>query len=297
MTWSFPAAPFKQWRVTETKKTTLSLYRYLLRTANQYKVPEHQWFLRTMIKERFRFHQYNTSPKSILQLLSDANKSRQALDAGLQGNQRIMQHIDNLAQGRTGVLAQVIQKLQAIDHPTTRSMMATDIRSMAARKRHPQRCYRMFLPPHLWPAAGVTGPLPISRRAYAQAERSIKLEKQERRKQRRIRMASKLKAYQTMRTFRSSSGFYVRVIRGWRVPTSTAMAIKKRVKKNEQRLAEYRDLLENLQMLRSEQSFYETLGMPKEMDGYIHNHQEAVQSSFAKYMAAMKRTNPKRKKD
>jgi hypothetical protein len=75
----------------------------------------------------------------------------------------------------------------------------------------------------------------------------------------------KRKPYQVAITTQHSSGCEFKRVRGWVQPVRTAMMIKNRVKTKQVRLDRFYELTSQLEMIKSERTFLESLGcLPKD---------------------------------
>lgn len=131
-----------------------------------------------------------------------------------------------------------------------RAIVASDIRSLAARKRNPQA--RIPALESICRMVKIEKPI-------------IATEKSCRRRRPRFR---KRKPYQVALTVTESNGYTFKRVRGWRQPVQTSMMIKNRVKKLQSWLDEQQRCQSHLEMMRHERQFLSELGVQEDIHEY-----------------------------
>ncbi|CAO3592187.1 unnamed protein product [Absidia cylindrospora] len=268
MSWNLPFNARNRQLYLQTRSVTLSLYRSLLKTARQFTAPHEHWFLNHTIRERFRFHECETSRKKALHLLSEGDEALQQMKLALEGNLAVKNYIDQLASAKIGPLAHAITKLRRIPDLLQRSIAAADIRSQASRLRNTRRSDRMILPSHLIEEARLPmSRVPSSRRLYKAAIALMTQQKKEQRQKPKKQIV--LKPYQVKRASYASSGFMFVERRGFRQPTRTGMMMKNRAKTQQKRLDESNRLMVQKNDLLSESLFLKQLGVTDDTNEYL----------------------------
>ncbi|KAL1930022.1 hypothetical protein VTP01DRAFT_1176 [Rhizomucor pusillus] len=232
----------------ETRQFTLSLYRHLLAEANAFQQPIHRQFLRERIRERFRFHQKETSRKNIFKCLEEGVKTLDMMRTA-KVNTVYMNRINDLAKARAGPLKHVVHNLRNIPDLERRAIAAADIRSRASRRRQPRRRYAIA-------ASGVVCRLTKINTPTYRSKHFIK--KITRKKPARFRNR---KHYQVALTVKDSNGFEFKRVRGWRQPLKTSMMMKKRVRKVLLWQERAEDMEWYQEMIKYEREFQMSLGI------------------------------------
>ncbi|KAI8337936.1 hypothetical protein BC941DRAFT_424105, partial [Chlamydoabsidia padenii] len=275
MLWHLPYNAVNKHIYKETQALTLSLYRSLLRTAHRFEQPHQQWFLNSMIRERFRFHQCETSRKRSLALLSDGDKALQQMTLALDGNVAVQKYIDDLSTAKIGPLAHAIKKLRKIPDLLQRTVTAVDIRSQASKKRHQARTDRVILPPHLLDLARVPTTIPSSRRQYNAAKILLTMQQRYQKKPRSI----KWKPHQVIMVTQASSGFRFIRRRGIRQPVTTSMMMKNRARTNQKRVDKHYALTGLVDDIKSEGLFLSQLGVQDDSQEYLRPIHDALKQA------------------
>ncbi|KAI8077754.1 uncharacterized protein BX664DRAFT_343401 [Halteromyces radiatus] len=281
MSWILPFRSKDKLVATQCRNLTLSLYRSLLRAAHQFDTPEQQWFLHNTIRERFRFHQCETSRRKIVSLVSEGDKALHQLNQALEGHSATKKYILDLSSAKIGPLHHVITKLRKIPNLLQRSITATDIRSQASKHRHPSFYDRISLPPHLISDVRLTGlstPVPSNRKEYKVATKTLEIMRRQQ-KNRRKSIVREWKPYQVKRVVQASSGFKFIRRRGFRQPVTTSMMMKQRTRTIQKRLDLYYHLRTQRDYMKSEQIFLNQLGVKNDCREYIQPITEAIKNN------------------
>ncbi|CAO3615256.1 unnamed protein product [Cunninghamella blakesleeana] len=258
---------------SELKKVTLSLYQSLLRSTNQFTSEKHQWFLRFMIRERFRFHCHNLSKRSILGLLKEGDMALYQINNALDGNTKVIDYIEELSTGKKGPLAHIIKKLKNTPNLLKRTLEATDIRSQKSRQRNPTD--RIKLPTYLHSIVKLNQdhyPIPTSQRKINELIQLIEKEKKEQRQRKLTKQHEKLKHYKyfdSRKAIQASSGYYFVRIKGIPLPTHVAVRMKKRVKDNQDQIDLFQKMLEDKKYIMDERLFLDQLKIKHDLRKYL----------------------------
>lgn len=86
---------------------------------------------------------------------------------------------------------------------------------------------------------------------------------------------TKRKPYQVALTVKTASGYTFKRVRGWRQPVQTAMMLKNRVKKSQERVDRWNELKDQLSMIEGEKKFLNHLRcLPKDQLSGFGNRQQ-----------------------
>ncbi|KAJ1968344.1 hypothetical protein IWQ62_001303 [Dispira parvispora] len=124
---------------------TLHLYRHMLRLSGQFVDDVHRTYLKSWLRERFRYYRRLRSPQLTQQRLVEAHQTHQRLQRALKGDQGELNLVDDLAYGRFGRVYDVIQWIKQYRNLRKPCRLALDMRSDAARRRDPHPAYRIPL--------------------------------------------------------------------------------------------------------------------------------------------------------
>ncbi|KAJ2798293.1 hypothetical protein H4S07_005728, partial [Coemansia furcata] len=157
-------------RKTWHKRRILSVYRRLLRQAQQFADPVERLYLWSWVRERFHHNKRQTSPAQVGQQLSDAQWASLVMESALGGNKEQIQYIGDLAYGRTGWLKHIAQYVGEFHHPTKSCDLLRDVRPRSSRIHQPHPAY--------W--------IPLDRRAFKVPQYLVqRMEEEDERKRRR----------------------------------------------------------------------------------------------------------------
>ncbi|KAG2184940.1 hypothetical protein INT43_000853 [Umbelopsis isabellina] len=235
---------------------TRVLYRSLLRESAQFNESKVCTFLRTTIRERFRFHKHETSARRALITIQEGqrvcvkrllkrfrpivdigffNKALKVMRAALEGNDPYYRRIEAMANAEIGPLAFVKKKICRIANPAKRHLATLDIRPQSAKSQRP----------------GVAIPLP---EYIMQVEQSPS-------KEANAAELSKRKPYMRAIQVQCATGRKFMRVRGWIQPQKTSMMIKASVMTNQRRVDRIKLYEEYIRLLNGEADFLKELGV------------------------------------
>ncbi|KAJ1972074.1 hypothetical protein H4R34_005534, partial [Dimargaris verticillata] len=110
-----PNRPFYQARTHVT--TVRCLYRRLLRLSGQFTDDVHRCYLKSWIRERFRYFRFLKSPMQVQRQIAEGDEVEQRLTRALADDTSELKFIDDLAYGRLGRLYDVINWIKSYDNP------------------------------------------------------------------------------------------------------------------------------------------------------------------------------------
>ncbi|KAJ2958610.1 hypothetical protein NQZ79_g5774 [Umbelopsis isabellina] len=206
-----------------------NLQESLLRESAQFTESKVCTFLRTTIKERFRFHEHETSVKRASATLQEGQRALEVIRAALEGNASYYGRIESMANAEIGPLAFVKMK------PAKRYRAMLDVRPQSAKSQKP----------------GLAIPMP---EYIMRAEQSPPTESKAAKR-------SKRKPYMKAIQVQCATGRKFMRVRGWIQPQKTSMMIKASVITNQKRVDRIKLYEEYIRLLKGEADFLKDLGV------------------------------------
>ncbi|ORZ00637.1 hypothetical protein BCR43DRAFT_148875 [Syncephalastrum racemosum] len=137
---------------------TFSLYRSLLRSARR-TTESQQTFLRETIRERFRFHQHETSRHRTLQCIREGEQALRIIRES-RTNIVFQERLDALAAGKAGPRAHAIQKLKSIPDVSLYDLSSNKVTHTSSRWKKEPMQRAIYAPPEPFNAIPSLGCLP-----------------------------------------------------------------------------------------------------------------------------------------
>ncbi|KAF9197932.1 hypothetical protein BGZ49_001437 [Haplosporangium sp. Z 27] len=309
-----PPLPF--WKRPDHRIPTLGLYRALLKTTlelpvscvnqpGKYRVPIpikgvgppgssdplpsiKRSYLFAHIRDCFRSNRYCTSPRITTRYLLEAEEALKKLEKARDGDQVIRKELEDLVNGRTGRLKEVLDHLKELINfepgkTTQRSRydrlkraheQVWDIRTQSSIARDPSSFYRITLKPSLFT-------FPPDLDYYPPTKYPNQMKNQR----------GKYKNFGGvfLTEVTTSEGSKFPRIRGGTQPEWLSMMLKSRVKRSVKRVNEWKELEETKAMMELEEKFSKNLGV--EDSGYVELIDQRLKNLKDKHVRKKFETN------
>ncbi|PVU99233.1 hypothetical protein BB559_000901 [Furculomyces boomerangus] len=132
---------YKQFKLLEKhRNNVLCIYRKLLKSSEKIEDDISKTFLKSWIKERFRFNKELNTKKKLQECIYEALKSLKTIDRAIEFGGKDLQLINDFAYGKKGRVEYILNRVKA-GKPEEYNRLLHDIRSKSSIKKNPQQWY------------------------------------------------------------------------------------------------------------------------------------------------------------